>query len=412
MIKNSQEQAPRSLIVGISIIAGTSVGAGMFSLPIVSSGMWFSWSVLLLIFTWFCMFHSSLMILEANLNFEPGTSFDTFVRATLGSRWNAINGLTLVFVLYILTYAYISGGGSIVSHTVESTLGVSIPPMVAGLSFAAVLAFIVWFSTGLVGRMTAVLLGGMAVTFILSVGDLGTRVQLPVLLENKPGYALFLLAAVPYFLTSFGFHGNVPSLMKYYGKDPARIRKCLLFGSLISLVVYLLWHIVTLGNISREEFKPIIAAGGNIGDLTSALSLIANSTRLTALLNAFANFAVVSSFLGVTLGLFDYIADKFKFDDSRIGRFKTAVITFLPPTIGGIFFPHGFIYAIGLAGLCAAIWGTIVPALSAKVSREKFGNPHYRVWGGNGLVYFMFFYGGVLIVCYGLAAVGLLPVFK
>ena len=411
MIKNATQGDSPSLIIGISIVAGTAVGAGMFSLPVVSSGMWFSWSVLLLVFTWFCMFHSSLMILEANLNFEPGTSFDTFVRATLGSRWNAFNGLTLVFVLYILTYAYISGGGSIVSLTLNSTLGISLPPMLAGLLFAFVLAFIVWYSTGLVGRITGVLLGGMAVTFFLSVGDLGTRVQLPLLLENQPGYAIFLLAAVPYFLTSFGFHGNVPSLMKYYGKEPARIRKCLFYGSLTSLVVYLLWHVVTFGNISREEFKPIIAAGGNIGHLVSALSLVASSERLTALLNAFANFAVVSSFLGVTLGLFDYIADRFKFDDTRQGRFKTALITFLPPTIGGVFFPNGFIYAIGLAGLCAAIWGTIVPALSAKVSREKFGNPHFRVWGGNGLIYFMFFYGGLLIVCYLLAAAGLLPVY-
>ena len=319
MIKNSEQRGSPSLIIGISIVAGTSVGAGMFSLPIVSSGMWFSWSVVLLVFTWFCMFHSSLMILEANLNFEPGTSFDTFVRAILGNRWNAFNGLTLVFVLYILTYAYISGGGSIVSHTLGSTLGISIPPMLAGLLFAFVLSFIVWYSTGLVGRMTAVLLGGMAVTFVLSVGNLGTRVQMPLLLENQPGYALFLLAAIPYYLTSFGFHGNVPSLMKYYGKEPARIRKCLFYGSLTSLVVYLLWHVVTLGNIPREEFKPIIATGGNIGDLISALSIIAGSDRLTALLNAFANFAVVSSFLGVTLGLFDYIADKFKFDDSRKG---------------------------------------------------------------------------------------------
>jgi tryptophan-specific transport protein len=118
----------------------------------------------------------------------------------------------------------------------------------------------------------------------------------------------------------------------------------------------------------------------------------------------------VSSFLGVTLGLFDFIADKFAFDDSHFGRFKTSLVTFLPPTIGGLLFPNGFVYAIGLAGLSAVVWGVVVPTLCAKVSREKIGNPLYRVWGGNMLLYFMFAYGAVLAICYVLAALGLLPV--
>ena len=405
----SQRRPP--LVPGVAIIAGTAVGAGMFSLPIVSAGMWFSWSLLLLVFTWFCMFHSSLMILEANLNFPEGSSFNTFVKDILGPRWNALTGITLAFVLYILTYAYISGGGSVVNHTLANTLGFTPPRAVSGLLFALGLAAIVWFSTGLVGRITAILIGGMIITFVLSIGGLAVRVQLPVLLHSELAFAPFLLAAVPYYLTSFGFHGNVPSLMKYYGKEPRTIRKCLLYGSLLSLLGYTLWQLVTMGNNPREQFNPIIAAGGNMGDLVSALNTVAQSERLATLLHIFANLAVVSSFLGVTLGLFDYIADRFNFDNSRMGRFKTALVTFLPPTIGGLLFPHGFLYAIGLAGLCASIWGTIVPALCAKVSRQKYGNPHYQVWGGNGMVYFIMGYGALLVICYLLAVVGVLPVY-
>jgi len=383
----------------------------MFSLPIVSSGMWFSWSLILLVFTWFCMFHSSLMILEANLNFPEGTSFNTFVMDILGPRWNALTGITLTFVLYILTYAYISGGGSIVNFTLERTLGIAPPQMVSGALFALGLGFIVWFSTGLVGRITAILIGGMIITFTLSIGGLAGHVHLPILLHSELGYAPFLLAAVPYYLTSFGFHGNVPSLMKYYGKNPLTIRRCLFYGSMMSLVVYTLWQLVTMGAISREQFKPIIAAGGNMGDLVAALNDIADSDGLATLLNTFAQLAVVSSFLGVTLGLFDYIADRFGFDNSRLGRLKTALVTFLPPTIGGLFFPHGFLYAIGLAGLCASIWGTIVPALCARGSRQKYGSPLYRVWGGSGMIYFIIGYGGLLVACYLLAAIGVLPVY-
>lgn len=89
-----------SLIGGAMIIGGTIIGAGMFSLPVVMSGAWFFWSLLALIFTWFCMLHSGLMILEANLNYHIGASFDTITKDLLGNGWNIINGLTVAFVLY------------------------------------------------------------------------------------------------------------------------------------------------------------------------------------------------------------------------------------------------------------------------------------------------------------------------
>ena len=399
---------PPSVIVGAAIVTGTAVGAGMFSIPVVSSGMWFSWSLLLLALTWFCMYHSSLMILEVNLNYEPGASFDTFIGDTLGPRWNAFNGLTLVFVLYILTYAYISGGGSIIRHSLEGTIDVEVPQKLAGIAFALILACVVWASTALVSRVTTIFVGGMLITYMLSAGSLASGFSLPLLLDNKPEYLLYALAAVPYYLASFGYHGCVPSLMKFYGRDPARIRSCLLIGSLMSLLIYTCWNLVIMGNISREMFKPIIAAGGNIGDLMAALGSTSEQGRLSTLLNAFANMAVISSFLGVSLSLFDFIADKFNFDDSPGGRLKTALVTFLPPAIGGVFFPHGFIHAIGLAGLCACVWGSIVPAMAARASRRTFGNPRYRVWGGNVMIYVIMGYGVLLASCYLLTAMGLL----
>jgi tryptophan-specific transport protein len=411
-VSESVNHKPLPLSTGVAIVAGTAVGAGMFSIPMVSVGMWFSWSLLLMLVSWLCMLHSAMMILEANLNFAPGASFSTFVRDILGERWNAFNSLTLLFVLYILTYAYISGGGSMLSQTLENSTGYQLPTQLASLLFAGVLAGVVWFSTNLVGRVTAVLLGGMVITFLLSIAGLTITVRLPVLLDSEWAYAPYLLAAVPYFLTSFGFHGCVPSLMKYYGRDPQRILKCLVIGSSLSFFIYMTWQIVSLGNISREEFRPILAAGGNMGDLVGALRAVASSDRLADILSAFASMAVVSSFLGVTLGLFDFMADKFQFDDSGRGRTKTALITFLPPTFCAILFPHGFLYAIGLAGLSAAVWGTIVPALCARASRVQYGNPLFRVWGGNTMIYIIIFYGCTLVVCWLLAAFGLLPVFQ
>lgn len=400
------------LYVGISFVAGGAVGAGMFSIPIVSSGMWFGWAAALLIFSWFCLYSSAMMLLETNLNFKAGESFDTFVKATIGKGWNNVNGLTMVFTLYTVTYAYVSGGGSIVNQTLNSGLGFTLPPIVAGLSFALVLSFFVWYSTGLAGRITSVLVISMVITFFISVGNLAPLIEVPILLDSEIGYGIYLFAAVPYFMASYAFHSAIPSLVKYYGVDDVRkSRLSILYGSLIALTVYLLWLLVTQGNIARDAFVPILENGGNTGDLISALSETANSSTMTALISAFANFALISSFFGVTIGLFDYIADKFKFGNDRMGRFKTALITFIPPTIGGVFFPNGFIYAIGLVGLFATVMATFVPALCVRASRKKYGSERFLAWGGNKLTYLVLAYGTTVVICYFLGVLGLLPKF-
>ncbi|MBR9728092.1 tryptophan permease [Shewanella intestini] len=404
----------KSLLGGAMIIAGTTVGAGMFSLPVVGAGMWFGYSILMLLGVWFCMLLSGLFLLEANLHFKPGASFDTLTKEVLGQFWRVVNGVSIAFVLYILTYAYISGGSSIVNHSL-SNIGVELPQSAAGLIFAVVLASIVLISTKAVDRITTIMLGGMVITFFLAIGNLLIEIDIPALTQpdGEARFLPYMLAAIPFGLTSFGYHGNVPSLVKYYGNAPKTITKAIFIGTFIALLIYVCWLVATMGNISRSMFTDIIAQGGNMGVLVASLTGVIESDWLNSMLTLFANLAVASSFLGVTLGLFDYLADLFGFDDSRSGRVKTAAITFIPPTILGILFPNGFLIAIGFAALAATIWAVIVPGLLAYKVRQLYPDSQgYKVPGGNALIYIVVLFGAVTAACHLLAMADILPVYK
>ncbi|AJI95988.1 aromatic amino acid transport family protein [Yersinia ruckeri] len=410
---STQSPSRPSILGGAMIVAGTAVGAGMFSIPIVTAGVWFSGSVALLIYTWACMLISGLMILEANLNYPTGASFHTMVQDLLGRMWSSINGLSITFVLYILTYAYISAGGSIIAHTLNGLVGVG--QTSAGLVFAAIVAFIVWLSTRAVDRLSTILIGGMVITFIMSVGDMYTHVQAEVLFnqnQSNASYLPYALAALPYLLTSFGYHGNVPGLVKYYRKDSQSVVRSLLYGTLIALAIYILWQYVIQGNITRDAFKVVIADGGNIGSLLKQMDSVSAGPITGQLLNAFSYMALASSFLGVSLGLFDYIADFFKFADDGIGRAKSALVTFVPPTIGALLFPNGFLYAIGFAGLAATIWAVIVPALMARATRRRFPQATYRAPGGKPMIGFIIAFGLINAVAHISALLGILPVYQ
>lgn len=396
------------------IVAGGVIGAGMFSLPTISSGMWFGWSLAMMLLTWFSLYLVAMMVLEVNLKYREGASFDTMVTDTLGPKWNLLNGLLLAFLLYIFEYAFISGGGSIISRTIQSTLGFSPPQLLAGLIFALSLSFIVWLSTRAVDRIITVMIAGMLVSFLMVVADLSPFVEVGKLLDSNSSdsrYSRFALATLPYYLASFACYPLVPSLVKYYGKKPALIDRSILFGTLISFALYLSWLVVTMGNLGREAFLTIAAEGGNIGVLVGALALAVASDNLGDLLDLFANMAVISSFLAVSLSLFDFIADKFKFDDTPRGRFKTALAVFVPPSAGGLFYPDGFIYAIGYAGLVLSVTALIIPPLMLQKSRRKFAADGYRLRGGNAPVCFALAMGIISGACHILAMLELLPVY-
>ncbi|WP_047924534.1 aromatic amino acid transporter, partial [Neisseria gonorrhoeae] len=355
-----------SLFGGAMIIAGTVIGAGMLANPTATSGVWFTGSLIVLLYTWFSMLSGGLMILEVNTHYPRGASFDTMVKDLLGRGWNIINGIAVAFVLYLLTYAYIFVGGDLTAKGIGSAVGGKISLTVGQLVFFGILAFCVWASARLVDRFTGILIGGMALTFIWATGGLIADAKPSVLFDTQApagtGYWIYAATALPVCLASFGFHGNVSSLLKYFKGDAPKVAKSIWAGTLVALVIYVLWQTAIQGNLPRNEFAPVIAAEGQVSVLIETLSKFAQTGNMDKILSLFSYMAIATSFLGVTLGLFDYIADIFKWNDSMSGRTKTAALTFLPPLISCLLFPTGFVTAIGCVGLAATVWTGIIPA--------------------------------------------------
>lgn len=406
------ESKQGSVLGGTVIVAGTAIGAGMFSLPVASSGLWFGYSLLLMLFVWYCMYSAGLYLLEANLRFPRGASFDTIAEGTMGHFGRLVNGASVAFLCYILTYAYISGGSSIITYSLDSVAGVTVSRPVASFIFAIVLSGVVVLGTRAVDKVTTALIGGMVITFLMSVGGLVDQVEVSHLFPGLPASETlpFSLTALGFLVVSFGMQTAVPSVTKYLDKDAGRIRQTLLWGSLLTAAFYALWQFSVLGNISRDEFPALIAAGGNVGDIVSALADKGMADNMSRALQLFSNMAVASSFLGVALCLYDYIADLFGFKDDLSGRIKTAAITFIPPTLLGVMLPNGFITAIGFAGLVMVLFCILSPVVMAWIGRKQ-GAEGYQVSGGVPRMVLVFSFGIATMALAALDILGMLPKF-
>ncbi|MGD8110554.1 aromatic amino acid transporter [Vibrio sp. TRT 21S02] len=397
-----------SLLGGACIIASVCVGAGMLGLPSAGAGAWTMWSMFAITLTMIIMTISGWMLLEAFKHYDLRVSFNTVTKDMLGDKVNMFNNLTVYFVGGILLYAYITSSGLILQDLLD------IDSKVASVLFVAVFSIFVWHSTHAVDRISVVLIAFMVLSFIFGVSGLAINVNTSVLLDtiNPNGeYAPYAMAMLPVALTSFGYHHSVSSMRAYYGEE-RRAKKAILGGTIIALGLYFLWMVSIFGNLPRESFGPVIEQGGNVDALLMALDSVIESETVERAINAFSMAAILSSFIGVGLGVFDFLADLFKFENCKKGRSKTWLVTFIPPLVLSILFPFGFVIAIGYAGAAATVWACIIPALLVLKSRSKEnGSEGFVVPGGQLMVGVVILFGVLTAAFHFMAMVNLLPAF-
>ncbi|ELI6448046.1 transposase [Photobacterium damselae] len=397
-----------SIIGGACIISSICVGAGMLALPTAGSGIWTLGTIIILLVTMIIMSLSGIMLLEAFKYYPYGSSFNTVTKSLLGNKINIINNISVYFVGGILIYAYISSAGLILSEL----LGVS--TTFASLIFVLVFSSIVWHSTKAVDKISVLLITFMILSFVISIISLLVNIEPRILfnLTNQDElYMPYGLALIPIALTSFGYHHSVSTMRDYY-KSEYKARKAIILGTLIALALYSLWIVSIFGNIPRSSFSSLINNDGNIDDMLRLISNSINSASVSFTLEVFSIAAILSSFIGVGLGLFDYLADLFKFKNTIKGRSKTWAVTFLPPLICSLIFPFGFIVAIGYAGAAATIWACIIPVLLVAKVRAIY--PHKNGVSAPKSKYYLFcvlFFGIITSLLHFSSMLNILPIY-
>ncbi|STO57938.1 aromatic amino acid transport family protein [Grimontia hollisae] len=370
----------RSKILGSTlIIAGTTIGAGMLAIPLASAGLGFTHSIILMVAMWMLMSYTALLMLEVHQHAPERATLNSLARQFLGKKGQWVASASTLFLLYALCAAYIAGGGS-QFHAKLNTLGVAadVPQHVGTLIFTGLVATVVILGTYKVDIINRglfalkIILLGLSLALLLPLGEGENLVTLP--LEKG-----LLISAIPVMFTSFGFHGSIPSVVAYTGLNIKVLRKVMLVGSALPLLIYILWQAASFGVLGAQT----LAENSSLGMFIQSISDAVGSARVANAISLFADLALATSFLGVSLGLFDFMADMLKRPASIQGRLQTGLVTFLPPMLIALYYPQGFITALGFASLALVMLAVALPVLMVKKIRQLgLNHDRYQVSGG------------------------------
>lgn len=385
------------------IVAGTALGAGMLAMPLATAGIGFWTTLLMLVGLWAVMSYTALLLVEVYQYNDTDTGLSSLAYKYLGRSGQWLTVLSMPFLMYSLVAAYLVGGGDIIQVFVATVLNLEIPSYFGVLLFALVGAIVVCIGTHSVDLVNRLLFTAKLLFLTVMLVLLLPHVQ-HVNILTMPTAPALVLSAIPIVFTSFGFHGSVPSIVNYMEGDTKKLRWVFVIGSAIPLMVYVLWQLATLGSINTDTFLGVLAQASGINGLLAAIKTVAESAYLELAVRMFAGLALATSFLGVALGLFDFLADVFKRKNNTLGRFQTSLLTFIPPLFFALFYPKGFVFALGFAAIALAVLSLLLPSMLALKTRKQH-EQRYQVKGGKLSLYGVFGLG-LMIIVIQLAIVG------
>ena len=361
------------------LVAGTMIGAGMLAMPLTSAGIGFGFTLVLLLGLWALLTFSALLFVELYQTAESDAGIGTLAEQYFGKAGRIIATAVLIIFLYALIAAYVSGGGSLLKDLLPESFG----DKVSILLFTVIFGSFIVIGTHSVDKINRVLFFVMLAAFAVVLSLMLPEIKFDNLMATPIDNAL-IISASPVFFTAFGFHGSIPSLNKYLDGNVKALRISILAGSAITLCAYILWQMSTHGLLTQNEFLQILKEDATLNGLVKATLAITGSNIIAGAVKLFSTLALVTSFLGVGLGLLECIEDLLKrsFNISS-GRISLGLMTFIPPLVFALFYPEGFILALGYAGQMFAFYAVVLPVSLVWKARRAHTNLPYKVWGGN-----------------------------
>ncbi|MFA0548798.1 amino acid permease [Vibrio splendidus] len=374
------------------ILSGTALGAGMLAIPMVLAQFGFMISSVLMLLIFIGTTYSALLLAEACTKTKDNSGMSSVAYLTLGSKGKHFINALFYLLLVCMLIAYILGVGDII-HKLLLDVGVDVSASVAYTIFSLLMGVIVVAGKSYIDKLNRGLFIMMVVMLLIVIASLFSNIRLDYLTQTSKYTANDVVQYSAVIFTSFASMVVIPSLVIYNREATQKqIRNMILLGSVIPLICYLTWLFAIIGNLGTDA----ISQFHNISELISAFS--GQSAWLKVVIALFSALALVTSFLGVSMALYDQNKDAV-----TNNKALAYALTFILPLALAELFASQFVSMLDYAGMVLvflAIWGPL--AMVVKVRRPDF--PHlqtegsYTAAGGDTALMATFSFGALIFV--------------
>ena len=357
-------------------------------------GLWPS--TVLMVIVWLYMAVSGLLVAEANLSVRQQAGREASgllatIAYLLGKGGAIAAAILYLFIHYALLVAYTARGGDILAAATAYCISQTVPLWFGHVLFSVALWALLFFGKeSFIGRFNSILLLCVLTAFCslvtLTVREIdfsATAFLMPTF--SVPAFSVptfsvptfsvptfsvpteinweALGTVVPVMFVAFVYHNVVPVVVARLECDTTKIRWAIFLGSLVPLILFLVWNAVIL-----------LSVGEIAGDPIERLQSGVNGSQLGTVVSVFSELAVATSFIGFVYGLLGFFEDLLPQEMSmgEYARPAKFALVFIPPLLLSVLSPTIFFDAIEVAGAFGvSILFGILPAVM--VWKARYG---------------------------------------
>jgi len=341
----------------IAVLIGVIIGAGVLGMPYVIAKAGFLTGLLVIILLGSAVLLINLSVGEISLRTNGNHQMTGYAEKYLGKKGKLLMTLSMFIGIYGALLAYIIGVG----EALNAIFGLN--AFMFSIIFFVFVSGLIYLGIKSIARGD-LLLVSVVISLILLISVMCIfSGKLDFMNLNEFSLSKIF---IPYGVVLFAFVGAsaIPEMREVLRRNRKEMKKAIIIGSLIPLILYALFAFVIVG-----------VFGGNVTEVATVGLGQEFGSIIVIFANLFAIFAMTTSFLGLGLAL----KEAYDFD-YKLNHNLSWGLAVLIPLIGFLMGFKSFIQIVGLTGVFAGgLEGFLVVLMLWKAKEKGERKPEYSL---------------------------------